>query len=150
MTAAEADAAARKAGYITIRGEQLEGSAEVGRYLTEQNPLYVARGIYALVASQAADTLRRCDTALDRQPEPEMEFNLLGIKKNVLGELLASADGMVKSCSVDQAPPASPEPLRPAGFGPNANIQIVVGPQQPQLAPAAQSAPIADVEPESV
>lgn len=141
MTNEEAQAAAVRAGFICVRADRIEGAAALGQYATELGPLKLSRAWYVMATSEVQNTMAQLDTALSRNPEPEVEGALLALKKGLIGDVLLAARGMADSCKIDTATPAPPEQLRPAGFGPN--VQIVVGPQQPQLPPPAAT----DLEP---
>lgn len=135
MSAAEADAAAIDAGFVTVRAKQLKGCAALGEYGTQLGALYVARGIYLYTFSQIQRLVEQADNLISKNPEPEVEAGVIATKDHLVESLLKTAGGIVESCKIDIKPPATAAPSVMPGFGPNIQVNVNT-PTPPALPPA--------------
>lgn len=150
ISAKEATAAAKKAGFTTIRGDKLIAAGRLGEFVGQTGAIHLGRAMLAVAAERAAVGMDQCEKIIANGGlEPEVEAGLLKIHKDLLESHIKTAEALIKSAQVGAETEQIQQQIVP-GFAPRTpvvpqpvtqvNIQLN-GKQNPEPVIAHETSP---------
>lgn len=122
MSVADAEKAMRKAGMLTLRARQIQGTKEVGDYLTQIGVLSYGRAVLAFTTEQARKTMDKLQKVMSKKDCPDsVKMECAKLVEALGDQSIKSATALVESSTIDSSHGASPVPPTKS-FTPGATI----------------------------
>lgn len=112
MNLIDAQRALRASGMLTVKAAQVRGCCKFGEYLTKIGVVSYGRSLLAFTGEHAKLAVEECERLKTEQSlTPSERVALVRSKKEIMAQLIETADVLLRSASIDtstgiaQAPP---------------------------------------------